>query len=278
MGNHSASYNIRQAVISAIALLLAFIWLLPLLYLLNAALKPASEFYTRSFFTIVEAPTLINFVDAWAKIRIYYLTSALNVLVSVPFGIFISSLGAYALARYSIKGQNLLVAYFLLGMLLPAHVTLLPNYLTMKNLGLLDTRLGLFILYTVFNIPFCMYMLRAQFLGIDRGIEESALIDGANSWQVYSRIALPMVMPAAVISGLLCFVSVWNDLVFAITFVQDNMKLPVTAGLLQFVGEFTASYEKITAGVLISALPIIIVFLLFQKHIITGMAEGALKG
>ena len=118
MGNHSASYKIRQAAISAIALLLAFIWLLPLLYLLNAALKPASEFYTRSFFTIVATPTLINFVDAWAKIRIYYLNSALNVLVSVPFGIFITSLGEYALARYSIKGQKLLFEYYIKFMLI----------------------------------------------------------------------------------------------------------------------------------------------------------------
>ena len=272
------SLRARQIVPFCISLLCSAIWLLPLLYLLNISLKPASEFYTRNIFSLAENPTLTNFSEAWGKISIYFLNSTLNVAVSVPCGIFISSLGAYALARYKVKGHGFLVGYFLLGMMLPAHVTLLPNYLTLRGIGLLDTRECLFLLYTVFNIPFCMYMLRAQFLNIDRGIEESAFIDGADSWQIFTRIALPMVMPAAIISGLLCFVSVWNDLVFAITFVQDNMKLPVTAGLLQFVGEFTASYEKITAGVLISALPIIVVYLIFQKHIITGMAEGALKG
>lgn len=268
----------KHIVTFLLSIVASFIWLLPLFYLLNAALKPASEFYTRGFFTLVDSPTLLNFIDAWKKISTYFFNSALNVVVSVPCGILLASLGAYALSRYTVRGGKFLVAYFLLGMMLPVHVTLLPNYLTMKHLGILDTRFGLFLLYTVFNIPFATYMLRAQFLGLDKGIEESAVMDGANSWQVYCHIALPMVTPAVVIAGLLCFVSVWNDLVFAITFVQDNMKMPVTAGLLQFVGEFTASYEKITAGVLISAVPIIIVYLIFQKYIITGMAEGALKG
>lgn len=268
----------KKAAICLLFIVIAVIWLMPVFYLINVSVKPAEEFYTKGVFSITSHPTLTNFFQSWKKISVFFLNSLWNVAVSVPLGILIASLGAYALARLEVKGRNFFITLFMMGMLLPVHVTLLPNYITLQKLNLLNSRAGILLLYTVFNIPFAMYMMRGFFLGISREIEESAIIDGAGSFQIYVHIALPMAKPAIVISGLLCFISVWNDLVFAMTFVQNNKKMPITAGLLQFVGEFTSHYEKITAGILLSALPVFFLYLCFQKQIMEGMAEGAVKG
>ncbi|RKI78192.1 carbohydrate ABC transporter permease [bacterium 0.1xD8-71] len=268
----------KKAAWCLLFVVIGLIWLMPVFYLINVSVKPAAEFYTEGVFSVTLHPTLTNFAEAWRKIGTFFFNSVINVVVSVPLGILIASLGAYALARLEVRGKGFFRVLFMMGMLLPVHVTLLPNYITLQKLNLLNSRAGILLLYTVFNIPFAMYMLQGFFMGLSREIEESAIIDGAGSFQIYLHIALPMARPAIIISGLLCFIAVWNDLVFAMTFVQNNKKMPITAGLLQFVGEFTSHYEKITAGILLSALPVFILYLFFQKQIMEGMAEGAVKG
>lgn len=264
---------------SCFAVLIGIIWLVPVFYLINVAFKPASELYTSGVFTVVQDPSFANFIEAWGKIKGYLINSAVYVVTSVPLGIFLASLAAYGVSRIrSPKAAGLAVTFFTIGMLIPVHITLLPNYLTMMQLKLLDTVAGMVILYTVFNIPFAFYLMYGAMVGVSRDIADAAAIDGASPWRTFWNIYLPICKPSIVISALLNFIAVWNELIFANTFIQSNTKYPITTGLLQFVGEFTTAYEKITAGILMSALPIIIIFLFFRKSIMTGMTEGAVKG
>lgn len=268
----------KNRVHTLLTIIIGVLWLLPVFYLMNVALKPASELYSAGVFTVVKNPTAANFLEAWEKIRDYLLNSLLYVLTSVPLATLLASLAAFGVMRLGPGKRNLGVNFFMIGMLVPVHVTLLPNYMTMMKIGMLDSRLGLILMYTVFNIPFAFYLLYGAFMNVSREIEEAAVIDGASPWQVYFHVFLPVSRPGIVISALINFIGVWNELIFANTFIQSNTKLPITTGLLQFVGEFTTAYEKITAGILMSALPVIILFLLFRKSIMTGMTEGALKG
>lgn len=259
------------------AVLIGVLWLIPVVYLVNVALKPASELYSVGVFTLVREPTLGNFAEAWVKIRDYLLNSLIYVVLSVPLGIFLASLAAFGVSRLTGAWRGLAVGFFTIGMLIPVHITLLPNYMTMTSIGLLDTRIGLVILYTVFNIPFAFYLMYGAMMNISREIEDAARIDGASAWCTFWNVVLPICKPSIVIAALLNFIAVWNELIFANTFIQSNTKLPITTGLLQFVGEFSTAYEKITAGILMSAIPILIVFLVFRKSIMTGMTEGAVK-
>ena len=268
----------KKAIHTALTFLFGLLWLLPVVYLLNVALKPPEELYSVGVFPLVQQPTLANFFEAWDKVQSYLANSLLYVAVSVPLGILLASFAAFGTSRITSRRRQFVVNYFLVGMLIPVHITLLPNYLTVIRLGLLDSRAGLCLLYTVFNIPFAFYLMYGAFMKISREIEEAAIIDGANTWQVYSRVVMPISRPSIVIAALLNFIGVWNELIFANTFLQSNTKLPITTGLLQFVGEFTTAYEKITAGILMSALPILLLFILFRKSIMSGMTEGALKG
>lgn len=268
----------KYTIHTLLTIIIGVFWLLPVAYLINVALKPASELYSVGVFTVVQSPTLMNFLEAWQKIKDYLFNSLLYVLASVPLATVLASFAAFGVMRLGTGRRNLGVNFFMIGMLVPVHVTLLPNYMTMMKLGLLDSRLGLILMYTVFNIPFAFYLLYGSFMNVSREIEEAAVIDGASPWQVYFHVFMPVSRPSIVIAALINFIGVWNELIFANTFIQSNTKLPITTGLLQFVGEFTTAYEKITAGILMSALPVIVLFILFRKNIMTGMTEGALKG
>lgn len=259
-------------------ILIGVIWLVPVVYLINVALKPASELYSVGVFSLAREPTLNNFIEAWSKVKNYLLNSLIYVVFSVPLGIFLASLAAFSVSRMKGAWRSAAVGFFTIGMLIPVHITLLPNYMTMMHLGLLDTHIGLVILYTVFNIPFAFYLMYGAMMNVSREIEDAAKIDGASVWRTFWSVVLPICKPSIIIAALLNFIAVWNELIFANTFIQSNTKMPITTGLLQFVGEFSTAYEKITAGILMSAIPILIVFLVFRKNIMTGMTEGAVKG
>lgn len=268
----------KKVLIYLVATVFIVIWLLPVFYLLIVAIKPTNEFYMNGMFALPEQPTLKNFGIAWQKIGDFFGNSLIYVLCAIPLIVLFSTMAAYALSRFQFKLKKYLVAYLMLGMLLPIHVTLLPNYMTMKTMGLLNSRAGLIILYVVLNIPFTFFLTRGHFLAINREIEESAKVDGCPTWLIYFRIILPMSAPVLIIAVVMNFMNVWNDLVLAITYATDNSLMPITAGLLRFVEEYAQNYEKMTAGILISIVPLTIVFICLQKYIVAGMAEGALKG
>ena len=270
--------KVKLTLIYVVATALILLWLVPIFYLVIIALKPTGEFYMYGMFSLPKEPTLRNFGIAWDKIKDYFFNSLFYVVIAVPLIIFISTMASYALSRFEIKGQKFWVAYLMLGMLLPIHVTLLPNYMTLSQFGLINSRLGMLLIYTVLNIPFTFFLTRGHFLGINKEIEESARVDGCPTWQIYFRIILPLSTPAIIISLVMNFMNVWNDLVLAMTYTTRDAFLPVTAGLLRFVEEYAQNYERMTAGILISIIPVSLVFFFLQKHIVAGMAEGAIKG
>lgn len=257
---------------------LILIWLMPILYLVNSALKSPNEFFMNGMFALPQEPTLDNFAIAWKKIRSYFGNSLIYVSISVPIIVLLSSMAAYALSRFEFRGKNVLVGLLMLGMLLPAHVTLLPNYMVLKSLNLLNSRVGLILLYVALNISFTFFLTRGHFLGISREIEEAAMVDGCPTWQIFFRIILPMSMPVLIIALVMNYLNVWNDLVLSIIYVTKDEMLPVTAGILRFTEEYAQHYERMTAGILISIVPLTIIFIAAQKYIVAGMAEGALKG
>ena len=269
---------LKKTLMYIFCTLFIVLWLLPIFYLIVVAIKPANEFYMYGMFSMPKAPTLGNFSIAWNKISSYFFNSIVFVVISLPFIILFATMAAYALSRFDIKGQNAFIGYLMLGMLLPIHITLLPNYMTMKQFGMLNSRLGLIIIYIALNIPFTFFLTRGHFLGINKEIEEAAYLDGCPTWQVFFRIILPLSAPIIVISLVMNFMNVWNDLVLAITYTTNDKLMPVNAGLLRFVEEYAQNYERMTAGILISIIPLSLIFVFLQKYFVAGMSEGALKG
>ena len=272
--------QLRRGAGYAALSVLVILWMVPFFYIVLTSLKSNGDYVTNGPFAMPQALEFSNYALAWRTISRYFGNSILITFVTVPILTLVSSMAAFSLGRFTFQGNSLFTMLFLLGFMIPVHVTALPLYILFRNLGLLDTRLSLILTYTAFDLSFTIYLLRGFFVGIPHEIEESALIDGSSSWTVYARIIIPMSMPVIVISVVLNFMGVWNEFFFALIFLQENAKMPVTLGLRQFTSQYASLTQLtvMTAGMILSILPVLVLFILFQRYLVAGMAEGAIKG
>jgi raffinose/stachyose/melibiose transport system permease protein len=196
--------------------------------------------------------------------------------MKVPLGIFISSMAAFALTRLKLKHATGWFIFFLIGMMLPMQIALVPISIIYNKLNLINTYFGLFYVYIGFGVSFMILIMHGFMKGIDFAIDEAAYIDGATKWQTFIRIILPVCKPAIATLFITDFLSTWNEYLLASVIINDNRLKTVPTGLLTFVGEHGTDYGYLCAGVLISVIPVMVVYLIFQRYFVEGMA-GAVK-
>jgi len=220
-----------------------------------------------------------NFSKAWnqGNMGLYMKNTLIICLVKVPLGILIEALAAYSLTRMVFKWNNLLFAFFLVGMMIPMQATLVPLNMFLNKTHLVSTYPGIFLIYIGFGIPFGILILRGFFRTIPKEIDESAVIDGCGEMGKFLRIILPLSMPAVATLVIFDFMATWNEFLLAQIFITKDTMRTITTGLMAFKGEHSADYTLMNAGVLISILPSLIVYLLFQKYFVSGLA-GSVKG
>jgi ABC-type glycerol-3-phosphate transport system permease component len=192
--------------------------------------------------------------------------------------VLISSLAGYAFARLNFPGQKILLYVLLIGLTIPVAAIIIPLYLTMRDFRLLNTYGSVIVADIALAAPIFVFIMRAFFKDLPRELDDAARIDGANEFQIFWQIMLPLARPGLMTVALLEFLWSWNDLLLPLVFlVTDDLRtLPV--GMLFFQGRFTIDYGLMSAGVLILSLPVTILFLVFQRDFVKGLASGALKG
>lgn len=270
---------VKKVILYAVLILLVILWVVPIFTLVATAIKSKSDFYSGiSLFQLPEHIAWDNFVNAITKGRLLtYMKNDLIVsCLKVPLGIFVESLAAFALTRLAMRNRTGVFIFFLIGMMLPMQTALVPINVIFSKLGLLNSYFGLFYVYVGFGISFGILILRGFFNGIPKDIDEAAYIDGCNKWQLFSRIILPIAKPAIATLVITDFLSTWNEYLLASVIINDNAKKTVPVGIMTFVGEHGTDYGYLCAGVLLSVIPVIIVYLIFQRHFVEGMA-GAVK-
>jgi raffinose/stachyose/melibiose transport system permease protein len=259
--------------------LLAIVFLIPIVFIAFTAVKSNAELLSKPFYSFPETIRWSNFAEAWERGRLsmYMKNTAIIAFTKVPLGILVEALAAYAIARMKFKGSNVIFALFLIGMMIPMQATLVPLNILLNKLGLVNTYAGIFLVYIGFGIPFGILILRGFFRTIPKELDEAALIDGCTEVGKFFRIILPLSMPAVATLFIFDFMATWNEFLLAQIFItKDSMRL-ITTGLLAFRGEFSTNYALLNAGVLISVLPILAVYLAFQKYFVQGLA-GSVKG
>jgi len=259
--------------------LIAIIFFIPLVTLILLAIKKPSDFFGGAgLFTIPENIAWSNFTNAITKGRLLsYMKNGLIIcLLKVPLGIFVEALAAFGLTRLNIKHKTGIFIFFLIGMMLPMQTALVPINIIFSKLNLLNTYGGLFYVYVGFGLSFGILILRGFFKGIPKEMDEAAYIDGCNKWQLFWRITLPIAKPAIATLVITDFLATWNEYLLASVIINDNKMKTVPPGLMTFIGEHGTDYGFLSAGVLISIIPVIIVYLIFQRHFVEGMA-GAVK-
>ncbi len=269
-----------DAALSVGLMLLAGLWLLPLATVVLSAVRSQGDLIGQGIFTWPRHFAWSNFTHAWdtGHFAIYFRNSLLLIAIKVPLGLLFAALGAYPLAKIRFALRGTVFVFLLAGIAVPVQVTLQPLVVMLRHLGIGGTLFALLPPYLAFGMPFQVFVLRGFFRLIPDELLEAARVDGAGEWRVFWRIIIPLSRPALATLAIIDTLTTWNEFLIALVLINDENWRTVPVGLLQFQGQFSSQYTLLMAGVLLSILPVLAVFLLLQRHFVTGLTAGAVKG
>lgn len=260
-------------------LLITCVTIVPFLWTVSTSLKGADDaIFSIPPQVIPTDLTFSNFITVWNTLPIprYLLNSVILTVFGVVLPLFLCSLAAFPLARMNFKGRNLVFMSIIATMMIPNEVTMIPVYLIINKLGLMGTYTGVVLPGAI--TAFGIFLMRQAFIEIPKEIEESAVIDGANVWQVFWKIMFPMVKPMLGVLAILSFIAAWNNFLWPLLVLDDPNKYPITLGLYKLQGTFSANTRLVAAGAMIALIPILFVFVSFQRYFIEAAYNSSVKG
>jgi len=256
---------------------LALSCIYPIFFTLNNALKTNRQ-YILDRFALVTNPTLDNFAQAWGRSHLsqYFLNSVIVTVGAVAVLLVVSSLAGFALASLRFPFRRLIFTVILASLMIPVQVVLVPFSKIILALGLLNTLPGVIISYAAFFVPFSVYLMTAFYSGLPRELIEAAKVDGASLIEIWWHIMLPLGRPALITLGILNTLWCWNDVLISLLVLQKDRTLMV--GIAALKGEYDNSVPLLMAAIAIAAAPILVIYIIFQRQIVSGIAVGAVKG
>ncbi|MFI5016085.1 MAG: carbohydrate ABC transporter permease [Hyphomicrobiales bacterium] len=276
IGRRSNLKRIAQIEIPVLAIVCFA--LAPYAWMILTSIKPAAELSQWPVHYLPRSATLQHYRELIT--RTSFAGNLANSLIiasgAALAGLAVSIPAGYAFSRFRFRGRRALMTSFLVINMFPIVILIIPLFLLMRTLGLLDTFLGVIIGHSTFAIPFAIWMLTSYFTTIPRELDEAAMIDGASRLQAIRLIILPLVMPGVVTAGIYIFITSWNEYLFAMMLSGESVRT-VTVALQLFIGEFTIQWGLLTAGGTLIALPVTILFLLVQRRLVSGLTAGAVK-
>lgn len=263
----------------ALLLVYAVLILVPMLMVVVSTFKDTQQLYQNPL-GFPQTWSLQNYAALFTGEQMlrYFLNSVLVTLVGVAAIIFLASMISYAIIRLPNWLGNILYAFFTLGMMIPTQVNMIPQYLLLDRLYLLDTLTGLVLVTVATLLPIAVFILAGFMKTLPKGLIEAAMIDGGSHWQIYSRIVIPLSLPSLATAAIFCFVIVWNDLLYPLLILKSKSLQTLPLALLSFQGEYLTNYPLIFSGVVLASLPMVLVYVFLQRYFIAGMTAGSMKG
>ncbi len=263
-----------------IVILLLIITLFPTFVMISTMFKSSDEIYVHPPYWIPKHFSFDNFIRVWSEYKLlgYFKssiivglgTTILNTLVSVP--------AAYAIARLKFPGKKGSLYSLLIIQMFSPVIVIISLFKIYVGLGLLDSYIGLIFANTVFTISFTIWLMYGYFSSIPKEVEEAAYIDGSTRMGTLYNIMLPIAAPGLVTAMIYTFIYAWNDFLFALSFIKSQPKMPLTLGIYQFVGRWSTQWELLTVAAFLAIIPVIILFYMIEKQLVSGLAAGAVKG
>ncbi|WP_139491449.1 sugar ABC transporter permease [Brevibacillus dissolubilis] len=256
----------------------------PVVWILSTSFKTEQEIFAGStdINFIPNEFTTSNYEHVLTANNGMFLTwltnSVIIAVLTTILGVFLSATAAYALSRFKFIGKNMVNYSFLLTQMFPGSLLVIPLYKIVDSMGLLNSYLGLILAYSTVAVPFCVMMLKNFFDTIPYELEEAARVDGLSPFGTFWRIVLPLALPGLAITAFFSFITAWNEFLIALTFMTTESMYTLPIGLQQFVNQFRTDWHYMSAGAIIVTLPILIVFLLAQRFLISGLTSGGTKG
>ncbi len=265
--------------VQAVLLANAALVLAPMVIMGLSAFKTTSEIFQRPF-GLPQVWRVENFTRVWveAHFALYFRNSVVVTTGSIVLILVFGAMAGYALGRFRFTGNDLLYLYFLSGLMLPIRLGIIPLFILMRDLRLLDTHWSLILTYAASGLPSAVFILTGFFRALPSDLDSAARIDGAGEWLIFRRIMLPLVRPALVIVMIYNIIPVWNDFFFPLVFIKSNHLKTLPLGMTTFFGQYYTDYAALFAGLTLAALPVIALYVALSQHFIRGLTAGAVKG
>ena len=256
----------------------AIVMLYPIFMMVLSGFKTTPEIFM-SPFSMPKKFNIENFQVIWEKTNVprYFLNSIIVTVSSIALLLITGTMAAYAISRYKFRGALMVSLFFLSGLMLPLRLAIIPLFIQLKYLGLIDSLLGLIFIYTAMSLPATVFILTGFLRSLPKELEDSARMDGASELRIMLDIMVPLVSPALVIAGIYSAVPIWNDFFFPLIFIQSPEWKTLAQGLTTFFGEYSINYGVLYAGLSLASLPMIFIFIVQSRRFIAGMTAGALK-
>ncbi|MBK4215604.1 carbohydrate ABC transporter permease [Paracoccus caeni] len=260
--------------------LFLILWMAPILLVLITSVKSNADFLAGPF-SLPSALTFAPYKTVWEALG--FSTLMINSVIYATLGsalaVILALVPAYALARKNIPGQKIIFALLLTGLMIPQQTVLIPLYDTLRQLSLLDTKLGLIIVHAAYGMPSQVLILRGFMTGIPKELDKAAYLEGASDFQIFSKVILPLALPGIIVGYTLNFIAIWKEFIFGLVFLNSESNFPLTVGMLKLNSDrYMSVFNMPAAGLVISQIPIVIVFILTYRKLSSGQFAGAVKG
>ena len=268
-----------KPVAIASTLVLLAILLFPFLVMISTMLRSSTEVYVTPPRWIPERVVLTNFIEVWEQydLIVYFKSSLIIAVGATVLNACLTLPAAYAVARLRFAGRGVILFLFLVVQMFSPVIVVISLFKVMAGAGLLDTYLSMILAIAVFTIAFTIWMMSGYFRSIPIEIEEAALIDGCSRVQTMVRVMLPIAAPGVVTAMIYTFIYGWNEFLFGLSFMQSKGKMPLTIALFNFVGRWSTQWELLTTAAFLAIIPVLVLFYLIEKQLVTGLTGGAVK-
>lgn len=258
----------------------AIVMTIPFLYMVSTSFKDQAYVLTFPPQFIPSPATIANYTSALTtqNFKLFFFNSLIVAIISTTISVFISSMMAFAFARFRFPGRELIFRILLTGLVIPAVMLLIPQFILAKYLGLLDSLLGLIVFYVAGSLALNTFLLRGFFVSIPKELDQAMQVDGANAWSRYWRLVLPLSKPAIATTTIFTFLSSWDEFPLALTMINTPERRTLPVAIAAFQGANVTQWGLVFAASLIAVIPVIIVFLVFQRYFVQGLTAGAVKG
>ncbi|WP_240415776.1 carbohydrate ABC transporter permease [Paenibacillus periandrae] len=272
------SKSVKKLSVYTIMVIIALLQLIPLAWLVLISFKNNSEIQLGGIFSLPKVWLFSNYSSAWIQGQVgeNFLNSLIVGVITVFFVLLLSSMMAYALTRMRFKFNNVLLLILLAGVMVPIHATLVPLFILLKNLGLLKTQLSIILPYITINIPVGIFILSSFLRSLPKELEEAAFIDGYGIIRTFFQVVLPLLKPTLASVGIFTFLHVWNELLMAATFIQKSSLRTLPLGLMNFSGEYSVEWGPLCAAMLISTIPLILIYIYFSEQMEKSFTAGSI--
>lgn len=288
MNDHRHSQKASIARLLTFSVLFSYLMVVvyPLLWLLYTSLKTDQEIFLNPF-AMPDLGNLQwnNFARAWtdAHFSQYFLNSVIVTVVSLAGCLLLASMAAYALSRFNIRGGKPVFYLFLSGLMIPAQLAIIPLFFQMRDLGLLNSRTGLILVYTAGSLPFAIFILAGFFKSLPSTLYEAAQMDGCGEWRTFWSVMLPLARPGLITVAIFSFLSFWNEYFTAYMFLsgadsEGVRTLPLGLANIAITSQYRSDWGVCFAGLVLVLVPTLLFYALLQRHIVKGVTAGALKG